>query len=318
MKASTRRALALGVVGSTLASCGPVVLKVSDLKQPGAELMSPAGFMAKTPVAHVLSRLAVRAPYRSAAAAPVEKLRESFGLPEAGQNFRLLLRDDNAVVSFDCDWGHAHWVSWTVEVDDLGQVNRSKDFHEETRLPQGCLSPVPEDYRGSGYDRGHMTPSGDRTSTRAKNDAVFSMANIVPQAPMVNQRAWNDLEIWTRARVRQGFVAIVYAGTTGSRGRFSASGINIPAATWKVVATVPVKAVTTALQTGRSLSEVPISEVAAAIFDNGLSNSAESLDQALTTVDDIEARTDVDLLSGLPDDVEARLEASKPRNPLPK
>ena len=59
------------------------------------------------------------------------------------------------------------------------QVKREDNFHEESRVQlehRALLS----DYRASGYDRGHMAPSGDMRNRAAQNDS-FSLVNIIPQ-----------------------------------------------------------------------------------------------------------------------------------------
>ena len=241
---------------------------------------------------------------------PIEQARDAIGLPVGREHFQVVLRDDNSVVSFDCDWGHAQWVSWTLSPSDLGGSGRSNNFHQESRLPSDCLSPLPEHYRGSGYDRGHMTPSGDRTSDRSRNEAVFSMANIVPQASQVNQKAWNDLEMWSRAQLSKGVEAIVYSGTVGSLGRMLGSGINIPAATWKVVVLLPRTTLEAAPRNGHDWSSQRPSKVVAVMFDNDLSSRVTPLSEGLTTVDEIESVTGVDFLVGLDPQLESELEST--------
>jgi hypothetical protein len=44
-------------------------------------------------------------------------------------------------VSFDCDWGHAQWVSWTLSPSDLGGSGRSNNFHQETRRTAAARCP---------------------------------------------------------------------------------------------------------------------------------------------------------------------------------
>ena len=241
---------------------------------------------------------------------PVEETREKLKLPAGQEKFQIVLRDDNVVVSFDCALGHAQWVSWTVSESDLGSVSRSKEFYPESQLPQSnCIHPQPEDYSGSGYDRGHMAPSGDRTATRESNNAVFSMANIVPQAPQVNQKGWNDLENWTRARVREGFDAIVFAGASGNSGTMPGSGINLPELTWKVVALVP------AGQSFETAAQKLEPQVFGVIFPNQLSRAPMPLSEAFVSVDKVEEVTGFDLLSGLDQEIQKRIEQRK-NNPL--
>ncbi len=240
---------------------------------------------------------------------PVEETREKLKLPAGNEKLQIILRDDNVVVSFDCALGHAQWVSWTVSDSDLGSVSRSKEFYPESQLPRSnCIHPQPEDYSGSGFDRGHMAPSGDRTASRESNNAVFSMANIVPQAPQVNQKGWNDLENWTRGRVREGFDAIVFAGAAGNTGTMPGSGINLPELTWKVVALVPA-----GQSLGTQASQEP--QVFGVIFPNQLNRAPMPLSEAFVSVDKIEEVTGFDLLSGLDQEIQKRIEQRK-NNPL--
>ena len=220
--------------------------------------------------------------------------------PRRQEIVQFTLDDRNSLLSFNCKLGHAEWVAWTVDASDLGSVPRSKDFRPEPRLPAtNCINPQPEDIGSSGFDRGHMVPSGDRTSSRSANDAVFSMANIVAQAPQVNQKGWNDLEILTRDLVRSGSKqAVVYAGTLGSLGTLSGSGINIPAATWKIVVVVP---------SNNTSPNTNNTETIAVVFPNNLDEAPLPLNQALVSIDEIEKLTQLEFLSNLPDSLQSQL-----------
>lgn len=94
------------------------------------------------------------------------------------------------------------WVAEKLTVQRLAtKIPREDSFHEEERIPltdRALLS----DYRGSGYDRGHMAPNADMNNKEAQHDS-FSLANMVPQTPENNQHTWREIEESTRAIVNK-------------------------------------------------------------------------------------------------------------------
>ena len=203
-----------------------------------------------------------------------------------------------------------NWVSWHIGVGDLGSVDRLNDFRPDVSLPGGWYEVDDDDYKSSGFDKGHNCPSADRTTTQDANSATFLMDNIIPQAPNNNQHTWEHLESYCRDQVKKGNEVYVIMGNygtggTGSRGYAKAIGhgrINVPAHIWKVVVII---------QDGNNdLSRINNNTRVIAIDtpnDNSLSPNWENY---LTTISAIERATGVDLLSALPDNVENAL-ASK-------
>jgi len=103
-------------------------------------------------------------------------------------------------------WSGEHLTAQGVE--DARALPRHDHFHAETELPLDERAEL-RDYVRSGYDRGHMTPSGDMPTPEAQRQS-FTLANIAPQARSLNRGAWEDLEVETRnLALREGDVFVI-------------------------------------------------------------------------------------------------------------
>lgn len=94
---------------------------------------------------------------------------------------------------------------------DASDEERTNRFFADARLPRAERAHL-EDYRGSGFDRGHMAPAANMPTAQAMAQS-FSLANVVPQAPKNNRRIWAKIERDTRAYVkRSGAAVYVFTG----------------------------------------------------------------------------------------------------------
>ena len=159
-----------------------------------------------------------------------------------------LLEKPQYVMSYHRDRGIPNWVSWHLDPTWLGDAPRQDDFRNDPSLPAGWYQVQSTDYSGSGFDRGHHTPSADRTSTVPDNSATFFMTNMMPQAPFNNQGPWEELESYCRTLVNQGNELYIIAGGAGQGGSGSNGGttmtvasghVVVPAVTWKVIIVLP-------------------------------------------------------------------------------
>ena len=87
-------------------------------------------------------------------------------------------------------------------------LKRKNRFHADPNLPADERAEL-EDYKGSGFDRGHMAPSGDMPTPAAQEES-FSLANMIPQSPKMNQLIWEWIESGIRDLAeRQGELYVV-------------------------------------------------------------------------------------------------------------
>jgi endonuclease G len=221
---------------------------------------------------------------------------------KAADNF--LLEHPQYALSYNRARGGPNWVSWHTDASDLGQIERGK-FRPDPELPASWRI-TPTDYKGSGFDRGHVCPSGDRTASREANDATFYMSNMLPQTAALNQHVWADLENYLRDQIRAGNEIYQVAGGAGSAGSIAGGEVTVPQVCWKVAVILP--------EGDGDLRRIgPRTRVLAVGMPNVEDSRLQNGDwrSYLTTTDKIEAATSLDLLSALPDAVEKALEQKK-------
>jgi endonuclease G len=197
----------------------------------------------------------------------------------------------------------ANWVSWEVVDSDLGSVARTNDFRHDSMLPADFHVVTVADYAGSGFDRGHLCPSADRTRTRADNSATFVFTNIIPQDRAGNRGPWANFENETRRYVRAGKAVHVVAGVVnaGALGTIG-SGVFVPESVFKVAVV---------LERGQTAADVTTTTtVIALLLPNRRGSVGERDDWATyrVPVRTIEALTRMDFLADVPKRVQDVIE----------
>ena len=115
------------------------------------------------------------------------------------------------------------------------QTPRRNRFHAEARVERGQRAEI-ADYVRSGYDRGHMSPSGDMPGAAAQGES-FSLSNVVPQAPRLNRGLWEGIESAVRTLARRAGEIYVVTGPAFTGGELQSlqGRVLIPTSTWKAI-----------------------------------------------------------------------------------
>lgn len=221
------------------------------------------------------------------------------GVPQTQAGFTShILRNNGFMLEYSETLKNPLWVTYKVTEKHYKSGKRPSRFEQDWR---SLAAVTHQDYTGSGFDRGHMAPNyviATRYGRNAQLD-TFKMTNISPQTPNLNQKSWqrleeiiaNDFSEW-----HGDFWVVtgpIFAKTPKAIKR---SDVAIPDAFFKIL----VKP---------STPETP-AKALAFIFGQDAKPNA-SLMTFVTTIDEIEKRTDIDFFSKLDDEFEDKLEASK-------
>lgn len=210
----------------------------------------------------------------------------------AGQSGQLL-----HYTGFDVNFNARHhvpnYVAWELTADHANgnaADRKDSDFAPDDRVAGSAQI---SDYKGSGYDRGHMAPAADMKWSRRAMDDCHYFTNIVPQSNGLNRGPWQTVESNCRNWAeRFGRVIIVCGPVLTDRIPATiGNGVSVPERFFKVVLAPDANP---PMGIGFLMSNFD--------FAGGAQSMAVSIDQ-------VEAVTGYDFFSTLPDDIEADVEA---------
>jgi endonuclease G, mitochondrial len=211
-----------------------------------------------------------------------------------------LMEKPQYAMSYSRDNGGPNWVSWHLDTSWLGSTPRQDDFRADTTLPTGWYRVQATDYSGSGFDRGHMCPSADRTVSITANSATFLMTNMIPQLPANNQGPWANLESYSRTLVSQGNELYIISGGQGLQYFIANGHVAVPAQTWKVIIVLPVGT--------NDVSRVTTSTRTIAVVMPNSGTIGSDWRAYRVSVDQVEAITGFDFFSNVSSGIQAVIE----------
>ena len=204
-----------------------------------------------------------------------------------------LLKRVGYTVSYNSVLKLPNWVAWHLTVAHTSGISKRDGikFHEDEEVPQPRATDA--DYRRSGYDRGHMCPSGDNKWSCLAQEQSFLLTNVCPQDHQLNAGDWNEMESQCRRWVKRYGDIYIVAGPILFKGRHKTIGQNkvtVPEAFFKVV-----------------LCMKGYPKAIGFIYRNQPGNRPKG--DYVNSVDQVERLTGIDFFSSLPDAVEREVEA---------
>jgi DNA/RNA endonuclease G (NUC1) len=225
----------------------------------------------------------------------------------------VFLVREHYVVCHDGDKRIPEWVTYHLTTENLeGDLARTDNFRADPDLVPDERA-EPNDYKNSGYDRGHMAPAAAFKRSAAAMSQTFLMSNMTPQRPSLNRRIWRQLEDQVRTLaethgsiwVFTGSLFLDDAGNPVQPTAFvGANRVAVPTHLYKVILCE---------------HDTDTIELFAFIVPNQLQPISGSPEAFLVSVDSVEAVSRLDFFTALPDADEDRLEATVATTwPLPQ
>ena len=115
-----------------------------------------------------------------------------YGMPAADQ----VMFNRHYVLGYSYYFRQAKWALEIVDPDSPG-LERVDNFRSDYRIPEMFRADL-VDYKGSGYDRGHLVASANQRETELQNSETFLLSNMSPQKSGFNRKIWKELEIAVR------------------------------------------------------------------------------------------------------------------------
>jgi len=194
-------------------------------------------------------------------------------------------------LSYDEEYEQAKWVAYTITTDKTDvKVKRTNNFKPDPLVKTGSADNL--DYKGSGFDRGHLCPAADMSWSPQAMDESFYYSNMSPQGPSFNRGIWKTLEEQVRVWLSRDDTLSIVVGPVLSPGlkKIGHNGVSVPEYYYKVIL---------------DYSEPEIKEIAF-LMPNQKCN--DDIFNYAVPVDSIEKVTGIDFFPNIPDTLEQRLE----------
>jgi endonuclease G, mitochondrial len=201
-----------------------------------------------------------------------------------------IIRHTYYTLSYSEENEQAAWVYYQLSSEiNNGTQDRTDDFRADPSVSTGSASL--SDYKGSGYDRGHLCPAADMTQNKTSMSETFFLSNMSPQLAGFNRGIWSSLEDQVRkwANEYQNIYVVTGPIFNNNLGVIGSDEVTVPGYYYKVIFDGKDKMI-------------------GLILPNA--SSSKSMDQFVVSVDQIEQQTGINFFPGINDQLEKQLEAN--------
>jgi endonuclease G len=148
-----------------------------------------------------------------------------------------IIYHDGYTLSYNETHEQANWVSYMVTKVELEDnvAKRKNNFKEDTSIITGSAQLI--DYKGSGYDRGHLAPAATFVDSQKEMDESFYMSNMSPQHPSFNRGVWKKLEEYERKMAMEKDTVYVICGPILTKGlkTIGPNEVSVPELYYKII-----------------------------------------------------------------------------------
>ena len=185
----------------------------------------------------------------------------------------------------------AEWVHYYLDKNRiLGNTERTNNFRVDNKVSTGSASLA--DYKGSGYDRGHLAPAGDMKRDKISMSQSFLLSNISPQNASFNRGDWKKLESLVRAWAENNALYVTTAGILeNDLTTIGFNRVSVPKRFYKIIYNPKDQQMIAFLMPNEKITRPLISYV--------------------VSVNMIETLTGIDFYSEMEDELEDKLESQK-------
>ena len=139
---------------------------------------------------------------------PSLRLESRYGMTNAD----LFLFNRQYITGYSYLFRQPRWAMQVIDENTMhmeDDFDRLDNFREDMRIPEQFRSTL-NDYKGSGFDRGHLINSADRKGSKVINSETFLLSNMSPQKPGFNRNIWLALEKAVRVLAKKDEFVEVY------------------------------------------------------------------------------------------------------------